>query len=183
MTRIYTRLGDAGETALIGGRRVPKDDPRVEAYGTLDELNAALGAARAALADQEIGAILDQRQQDLFAVSAAVAAPPGQEANVPPLTRDQVTELETLIDRFEATLPPLRRFILPGGILAGALLHVARTISRRAERRLVTLARSEQVNPEILRYINRLSDLLFVLARTVNRRGGAVEQEWQPPRA
>src|SRR3972149_4443472 len=142
MTRIYTRTGDAGETGLIGGRRVPKDHARVEAYGALDELNSALGAARAFLQDQEIGALLEGIQRDLFALGAEVAAP-GDAANVPHATAAQVEALEQEIDRFDAALPPLRAFILPGGTPAGSLLHLARTVNRRAERRLIALGRSE----------------------------------------
>ncbi len=178
MTRIYTRTGDAGETGLIGGRRVPKDHPRVVAYGALDELNSALGAARAFLADEEIGALLERIQRELFALGAEVAAP-GPSPGGPHATAAQVAALEREIDRFDAALPPLRAFILPGGTPAGSLLHLARTINRRAERRLIALGRSEAVNPEIGRYLNRLSDLLFVLARTVNQRAGASETVWQ----
>jgi len=157
---------------------VPKDHARVEAYGALDELNSALGAARAFLQDQEIGALLEGIQRDLFALGAEVAAP-GDAANVPHATAAQVEALEQEIDRFDAALPPLRAFILPGGTPAGSLLHLARTVNRRAERRLIALGRSEAVNPEIVRYLNRLSDLLFVLARTVNQRGGMSETAWQ----
>jgi len=177
MTRIYTRTGDAGETGLIGGRRVRKDDPRVEAYGALDELNSALGAARAFLQDEEIGAILDRIQHELFALGAEVAAP-GDAPDIPHATAAQVEALERVIDRFDAALPPLRAFILPGGHPAGSLLHLARTIGRRAERRMITLGRTESVNAEIVRYLNRLSDLLFVLARAANRRSGAAEVVW-----
>jgi cob(I)alamin adenosyltransferase len=179
MPRIYTRTGDAGETGLIGGRRVPKDHPRVEAYGALDEVNSALGAARAFLQDDEIAAVLGRLQQDLFALGAEVAAPGGG-ANVPRATAAQVEALEQEIDRFEAALPPLRTFILPGGTPGGSLLHLARAISRRAERRLIALGRMEPLNPDLLRFLNRLSDLLFVLARTVNHREGAAEAAWPP---
>jgi len=179
MTRIYTRTGDAGETGLIGGRRVPKDHPRVEAYGTLDELNSALGAARAVLTDGDVGAILIRAQHDLFALSAEIATP-GPEHVPVRITPAHVAALEQTIDRFAADLPPLRAFVLPGGSAAGSLLHLARTLARRAERRVVTLARTEATNPEIVRYLNRLSDLLFILARTVNQRAGAAETEWHP---
>lgn len=177
MTRIYTRSGDRGETGLIGGRRVPKDHVRVEAYGALDELNAALGMARAFLGDADITAALEHVQRDLFALGAEVASPVAT-ADVPRGSAAQVTALEEAIDRWAGTLPPLTAFILPGGTPGGSLLHLARTICRRAERRLTTLSRTEAVNPEILRYLNRLSDLLFVLARSANQRAGAGETAW-----
>lgn len=184
MTRIYTRTGDAGETGLIGGRRVAKDDVRVEAYGALDELNSAVGAARAFLhggtpSRADLDAAFDQIQRDLFTLGAEIAAP-GKEGEGPRVGAADVEALERLIDRFDAALPELRVFILPGGAPAGALLHVARTVARRAERRVVTLSRNESLNPEVLRYLNRLADLLFVLARTVNARAGAGEAEWRP---
>ncbi len=190
MTRIYTRTGDRGETGLIGGRRVLKDDARVEAYGSLDELNSAIGAARAALAQEggaaagraeataEIDAALDQIQRDLFVIGAEVAAP-GNEAQGPRIGPPEVAALESIIDHLDAALPALRVFILPGGSPAGAALHMARTVARRAERRVVTLSRAEPVNPEILRYLNRVADLLFVLARAVNARAGVTEAEWR----
>lgn len=179
MTRIYTRTGDAGETGLIGGHRVPKDHPRVEAYGALDELNSALGAVRAVLTDAEVGEVLIRAQHDLFALSAEIAAP-GSGPPVAPVAPAQVDALERIIDRLSTGLPPLRAFILPGGNAAGSLLHLARAVARRAERRVVALARAEPLNPEIVRYLNRLSDLLFVLARVVNQRAGAAEVEWHP---
>ncbi|MDQ7828754.1 MAG: cob(I)yrinic acid a,c-diamide adenosyltransferase [Armatimonadota bacterium] len=180
MTRLYTRTGDAGETGLIGGRRVPKDDPRVEAYGTLDELNSAIGAARAFLGDAPpaVTRALEQVQHRLFALGAEIAAPDPAAAGVRPCTADDVGALEHLIDAVQAELPALRVFILPGGSPAGSLLHVARTVARRAERRVVALARAEPLNPEVLRYLNRLSDLLFVLARAVNQAAGRPETPW-----
>ena len=178
MTRIYTRRGDQGETALFGGARVAKDALRVEAYGNLDELNSALGVARAFLGVGEVAAVVDTVQHDLFALGAEIASPGEASAHVPRVQPSQVEALEGIIDRFEATLPPLRTFILPGGSQAASFLHLARTVCRRAERSVVTLTRSEPVNPEILRYLNRLSDLLFVLARSVNRTWGALETPW-----
>lgn len=183
MTRIYTRTGDAGETGLLGGRRVGKDHPRVEAYGTLDELNSVLGVARAFLKQEKpqlegVDPVLEEFQHDLFALGAEVASPAGGQ-NVPRCTAEDVQRLERHIDRLDAGLPPLREFILPGGAVGGSLLHLARTVSRRAERRLVTLAKTETLNPELLRYLNRLSDLLFVLARSVNARMSAPETPWQ----
>jgi cob(I)alamin adenosyltransferase len=179
VTRIYTRTGDAGETGLIGGRRVAKDDPRVEAYGTLDEANSALGLLAAHLdgdALEEIRAV----QRALFDIGAELASPePGR---VPAVTAETTAHLETLIDRWEATLAPLRAFILPGGSVPAAHCHLARTLVRRAERRVVSLARGAPVNPEILRYLNRLSDALFMLARVLNRRGGIADVPWQAGR-
>jgi len=179
MTRIYTRTGDGGQTGLIGGERVSKDHLRVEAYGTLDELNSALGAARAFLGDGEIADVVEQMQHDLFALGAEIASPAEETDRLPRCSPAQVEALEALIDRFDAALPPLRAFILPGGGPAGSLLHLARAVSRRAERRVVTLARAEPLNPEVVRYLNRLSDLLFVLARTVNHRSGMTEILWK----
>ena len=175
MGRIYTRTGDAGETALRGGRRVPKDHPRVEACGALDELNSTLGAARAFLQDAELGTVLERVQRDLFVLGAEVSAP---DQAGPRVDAAQVLALEKEIDRLEAELPPLSAFILPGGHPAGGLLHLVRAVCRRAERRMVALARRELLNPEVVRYLNRLSDLLFVLARTVNRRAGVDETLW-----
>ena len=175
--KIYTKTGDAGETGLFGGGRVPKDDPRVQAYGDVDELNAALGVAIA----QEPGdfelAALQTIQRDLFAIGAELATPDAakQRATV---TTNQVEALERLIDAHEATLTPLKNFILPGGTPKAAALHVARTTCRRAERAVVALARDQQVNPLIIHYLNRLSDLLFVLARAVNKRAGRADIAW-----
>lgn len=178
--KIYTRTGDAGETGLFDGTRVSKADPRVEAYGEIDELNAALGLARASGVDAEVGALLEALQRDLHAVAARLAdparriAPRVEKASV---TSDRVAALEAHIDRFEAELPPLRRFVLAGGCQAAAVLHLARTICRRAERRIVGLGPAA-ADAEILAYVNRLSDLLFVLARVVNHRAGVPETEW-----
>lgn len=180
--RIYTRTGDAGETSLGGGRRVSKADAWIEALGTVDELNAALGLARTYLSDPDLQALLQSIQNDLFNLGAELAAPPepNQEGAVPHLRSDQVTALEHSIDRLSAALPPWRQFILPGGTPGAAALHLACTIARRAERRVVALRPPETVNPEVRRYLNRLSDLLFVLARTVNHRSGTPELPWQP---
>ena len=177
--KIYTRTGDAGDTSLFGGARVSKKDPRVDAYGEVDELNAWLGLVRASRVDPAIDQELAELQRDLFALGAELADPAGKLA--PRVTKaiiadEHVSRLESLIDRLEAELPPLRRFILAGGTPAGAALHVARTVCRRAERRIVAL--EPPVDPVLLRYVNRLSDLLFVLARVVNHRGGVPETEW-----
>jgi len=177
--KLYTRTGDAGETSLFDGTRARKDDPRVEAYGEVDELNAWLGLIRASGIDPSAGAELAAVQRDLFALGAQLADPGDKLA--PRVTKaviddEQVVRLEHLIDHLDAEVPPLRRFILAGGTPAGAALHVARTVCRRAERRIVALR--PPVDPVLVRYVNRLSDLLFVLARVVNHRGGMPETEW-----
>jgi cob(I)alamin adenosyltransferase len=181
--KIYTRTGDTGETSLFSGDRARKNDPRIDAYGEVDELNAWLGLARASSRDAALSADLSAEivsiQRDLFAVGAQLADPGDKLA--PRVTKavisdDHILRLEQLIDRLEEQLPPLRRFILAGGTPAGAALHVARTVCRRAERRMVGL--DPPVDPVLLRYVNRLSDLLFVLARLVNHRAGVAEIEW-----
>ena len=177
--KIYTRTGDTGETSLFDGTRARKDDARVDAYGDVDELNAWLGVARASPLDQELASEIVLLQRDLFALGAQLADPGDKLA--PRVTKavigdDDVARLEHLIDRLEAELPPLRNFILAGGTPAGAALHVARTVCRRAERRIVGL--TQHVDPVLIRYVNRLSDLLFVLARVANRRGGVAETDW-----
>ena len=183
--KIYTKGGDTGQTALFGGERVGKDVPRVEAYGTLDELNACLGVARAALGEaaSELGPLLERLQSELFDLGAELATPPNRRhdpltARLQAVEAAQVEALEAIIDGYEALLPPLRAFILPGGTAAAAALHLARTVARRSERRIVSLDGREPVNPELLRYVNRLSDLLFVLARTANRLAGVDDVPW-----
>jgi cob(I)alamin adenosyltransferase len=177
--KIYTRTGDTGETSLFDGTRTTKDDPRVDAYGEVDELNAWLGLVRASSLDAALDAEVVHLQRDLFALGAQLADPADKLA--PRVTKAviadaDVTRLEQLIDRLEEELPPLRRFILAGGTPVGAAIHVARTVCRRAERSMVAL--SPPVDPVLIRYVNRLSDLLFVLARVVNTRGGIPETEW-----
>jgi cob(I)alamin adenosyltransferase len=162
---------------------VPKDDPRVEAYGTVDELNAQLGLAHALLTDADLRLLLEGVQRHLFDLGADLAALPGEPSNAPPAaprtSNRHVAEVEAAIDRLQAELPPLKHFILPGGSVPAALLHLARTLCRRAERRVVTLHRNFPVDPEVLRYLNRLSDLLFVMARVVNTRAGIAENRWE----
>ncbi len=176
MPKIYTRTGDAGQTGLYGGGRVSKDDPRVEAYGTIDEANSALGLLAVHL-DGELAAAILAAQRTLFDIGAELATPtPGRVAAV---TGEQVGALERLIDGWETELAPLRQFILPGGGRPAGFCHLARAVVRRAERRTVTLARTAEVNPEILRYLNRLSDCLFVLARVLNHRGGITDVPWE----
>lgn len=179
--KIYTRKGDKGETGLIGGTRLLKSALRVEAYGEVDELNAALGWIRARLIDEAIRADLLQIQRDLFAIGAQLADPTGhveQKAEKAGISERRVRELEGLIDRYDAALSPLHAFILPGGSEGGALLHLARAVCRRAERRIVALSRDEPLPPVLISYINRLSDLLFTLARVVNREAGIEEISW-----
>lgn len=177
--KIYTRTGDAGETSLFDGSRVGKNDPRVDAYGDIDETQAWLGLARASGIDAPLGDELVRIQQELFALGAQLADP--AEKIAARVTKAFVTDahvehLEQLIDRLEPEVPPLRRFILAGGTPAGAALHVARTVCRRAERRIVAL--TPPVDAVLIRYVNRLSDLLFVMARVANHRGGVPEVEW-----
>ena len=203
--KIYTRKGDKGETGLIGGARVPKSALRVETCGEVDELNAVLGWVRVRLTDETIRADLLQIQRDLFAIGAQLADPrsglspiaigePGtgpmdhvEQKPVPnrdrgaekaSLTEERVRLLEEIIDRYDTVLTPLRAFILPGGSEGGALLHLARAVCRRAERRMVALSQDEPLSPVLIPYINRLSDLLFTLARAVNREAGIEEIPW-----
>jgi cob(I)alamin adenosyltransferase len=178
--KIYTKTGDSGETSLFGNTRVSKADARVDAYGEVDEINACLGAVRAAGVDADIASALEAIQQDLFALGARLADPSARIAarvTKAAIGESDVQRLEEIIDRLENELPPLRRFILPGGAPAGAALHVARTVCRRAERRVVALG-ADAVEPILLAYLNRLSDLLFVAARVVNHRAGVPEVEW-----
>ena len=177
--KIYTRTGDAGDTSLFDGTRTRKDDARVDAYGEVDELHAWLGLARASGLDPALHEDIIHIQRDLFALGAQLADPSDKLAprvTTAVLADADVTRLEDLIDQLEEELTPLRRFILAGGTQAGAALHVGRTVCRRAERRMVAL--DPPVAPVLLRYVNRLSDLLFVLARVVNHRGGVPETEW-----
>jgi cob(I)alamin adenosyltransferase len=178
--KIYTKTGDAGETSLFDNSRVSKADHRVEAYGEVDELNATLGAARAAGMNDDLAAVLETIQKELFAVGARLADPSKRIAGrvtKAAVQESDVQRLEQTIDRLEGELEPLRRFILPGGGLAGALLHVSRTVCRRAERRVVGLG-PDLVEPIVIVYLNRLSDLLFVMARVANQRAGVRETEW-----
>ena len=178
--KIYTKTGDGGETSLFDNSRVSKADPRVDAYGEVDEVNACLGAAVAAGVDGDIAAVLTTIQKDLFAVGARLADPSSRIAErvtKAAVTTQQIELLEATIDRLEGELTPLRRFILPGGSPAGAMLHLARTVSRRAERRVVGLG-ADSVDPGVIVYLNRLSDLLFVMARAVNHRAAIPETEW-----
>lgn len=179
--KIYTKTGDGGETGLFDGTRVPKHDARVEAYGEVDETNAAIGAARAFVEDQEIVDLLTGIQRDLFAVGAQLADPRyGERAakQKTAITEERIAELERWIDRFDAQLPPLKGFILPCGTKGGAMLHLARCVCRRAERKITALAAFAKIPPIVVVYVNRLSDLLFVLARVANLRQGEEQIPW-----
>jgi cob(I)alamin adenosyltransferase len=178
--KIYTKTGDTGETSLFDNTRVSKSDPRVDAYGEVDELNACLGTVRAAGVDADVAAALEQIQKDLFALGARLADPSSRIAErvtKAAVTQADIERLEQLIDRLETEVPALRRFILPGGAPAGAALHLARTVCRRAERRVVALGIGQD-EPTVVVYLNRLSDLLFVMARVVNYRSKLPEVEW-----
>ena len=177
LTRIYTRGGDAGETSLGEGTRVRKTDPRIEAYGTVDELNAFIGLALSGGAPAELRPWLEQIQNDLFDLGADLAVPPDDPRERLRVTPQQVERLEELCDLVNARLEPLKSFVLPGGTEVAARLHVARTVCRRAERLVVTLAEGSSVNPSALAYLNRLSDLLFILARATNP---GEEPLWKP---
>jgi cob(I)alamin adenosyltransferase len=179
--KIYTKTGDEGTTGLLGSRRVPKDDPRIEAYGTVDELNAGLGVARAHGLDAAADGLVAQLQDDLFFVGSALADPSPHGPFFSAVTDRHVERLETTIDALETELEPLTQFILPGGTLAAAELHRARTVCRRAERLIVALRRQpdEHVSRTMIVYLNRLSDLLFVLARVANRRASVADIRWK----
>lgn len=187
-TRIYTRTGDRGETGLFGGQRVRKDSARVEAYGDVDELNSALGLACVhleAAGEAELTGRLRGIQADLLTVGANLATPRPEDGgrdsdHVPELPEGRPAEMERWIDEAEEELEPLTHFILPGGTPAAAALHLARTVCRRAERRVVTLGHGAHVGAELIVYLNRLSDLLFTLARLANRRAGVADVAWTP---
>jgi cob(I)alamin adenosyltransferase len=182
INRVYTRQGDTGSTALAGGQRVPKDSPRIEAYGAVDELNSVVGVARAD-APEALARILLRVQHELFNLGSILATLP---EDVHPkqarITEADVTRLETEMDTMNADLAPLRSFVLPGGTRLNAELHVCRTVCRRAERVLVALARSESVPPEAVRYLNRLSDAFFVWSRWASHSEGVAETLWDPNR-
>ena len=178
--KIYTKFGDSGETALYGGTRIPKDALQIEAIGTVDELNAYIGYAQNLIDGPDLCDLIEHIQNHLFSIGADLASPETHTKSTElRVLGDFTTEMEKAIDRFSDELPPLTNFILPGGCQAGAVLHVARTVCRRSERCVVRLAREVDVNPEILRSLNRLSDLLFVLARVVNHRSQMPEPIWK----
>jgi len=178
--KIYTKTGDRGDTGLFGGARVSKASPRVSAYGDVDELNSVLGVVAAHLSDESSRAELRQIQSELFVLGAELAKNPDKQVDLGMalLAEADVQRLEGLIDVLDQSLPPLKTFILPGGSVPASFLHVARTTCRRAERAVVELARAEPVREELIRYLNRLSDLLFTMARSANARAGAQDVPW-----
>jgi cob(I)alamin adenosyltransferase len=180
ITKVYTRTGDDGTTSLGGGQRVGKDSPRIEAYGTVDELNSVIGVALAAGVNEAIAAPLRTIQNELFHLGSDLCILEEDKAKMPApkIEERHVVALEKLMDRLSEELPPLENFVLPGGAPGAAQLHVARTVCRRAERLLVALARAEAVGPWTVRYLNRLSDALFVMARHENRRRGVPDVLW-----
>lgn len=182
MARIYTRTGDGGETGLFGGARVPKDDPRVAAYGEVDELNASIGLALALAPEEFCREVLERVQRDLFTIGAELATPDrarlAKALAGDPIGESHTGMLEHAIDAHEAKLLPLQSFILPGGTPKAAALQLARTVCRRAERAVVPLLRDGGASPAVLTYLNRLSDLLFVLARAANAAAGHADVKW-----
>lgn len=179
--KVYTRRGDRGQTDLFGGGRVSKSALRVEAYGEVDELNACVGVVAAQTSHSDLRALLQRVQHALFDIGACLATPDAarrEKNQMKPATEEEVEQLEASIDAFEEELSPLRNFVLPGGTPAAAALHVGRTVCRRAERRCVALAQEEEIDELNLRYLNRLSDLLFVMARLENARAGVPDVEW-----
>jgi len=177
--KIYTKTGDDGTTGLFGGPRVPKDSPRIEAYGAIDELNALLGLARTEPLGPQLDSLLARVQNELFDLGAELATPDPVSKGTATLGLSHAATLEAAIDLYEEQLEPLRQFILPGGCPAAAYLHLARTVCRRAERRMVTMAATDPVRNELIVYVNRLSDLLFVLARAANHLAGEADKPWQ----
>jgi cob(I)alamin adenosyltransferase len=188
ITKVYTRTGDKGETALVGGKRVPKDSPRIDAYGTIDELNSVVGLARvfneesldAGQAHQFLDGVLCQIQDELFDLGSELATPPEFfKEGMYRVSESEIDRIEKSIDRCQKDLEPLKSFILPGGGRIGAYLHQCRTVCRRAEREILRLSRSEDINDCALKYVNRLSDLFFVLSRWIAKQTGEPEYLWQ----
>lgn len=184
MSKIYTRTGDDGTTSLFGGDRVGKDTPRIRAYGTVDEVNSVVGVARSHLRGEpgadRLDPVLSELQEELFVLGADLATPMDAKPIVPRIQEEHVDSVEERIDTFDEDLDPLKQFILPGGTPAGATLHSARTVCRRAERLLVQTSSSTALNEQALVYMNRLSDLFFVLARWANKQAGVREDRWSP---
>jgi len=177
--KIYTKTGDNGDTSLFGGGRVSKSSLRIEAYGTVDELNSTIGLARSFGLTEESERLCNTIQNDLFVLGADLATPPESRVKIDRINHDYVTRLEHFIDGLEDTLPKLRFFILPGGTQPASALHLARTVCRRAERKLVEACRQEDISDDCLHYLNRLSDLLFVMARYENHQSGGTENVWK----
>ena len=188
ITKVYTRVGDKGETGLVGGKRVPKDSPRIDAYGTIDELNSIVGLARvfneenldAGEAHQFLDGVLCQIQDELFDLGSELATPPEFfQEGMYRVGEKEIERIEKLIDQCQKDLQPLKSFILPGGGRVGAYLHQCRTVCRRAEREILRLSRAEEVNHDVIKYMNRLSDLFFVLSRWISKQTGEQEYLWQ----
>jgi cob(I)alamin adenosyltransferase len=175
---IYTRFGDKGDTSLFGGAVVPKDDPQVDAYGSVDELNAMLGAVISFSKDKSLISSLTKIQKDLFVIGAELSSGEGKRV-IQAIDPARVSELEAEIDAMEADMPPLHNFLIPGGCQASALLQYTRTICRRAERSIAALAHKKKINPDIIKFMNRLSDLLFIQARYINYKGKVPETIWK----
>jgi len=182
MVKIYTKGGDKGDTSLIGGKRVPKSSKRINAYGDVDELNASIGVAISFIEDDEVRKLLEKIQSELFIVGSDLADPsyPDSINNNPRVTDTMVTNLENFIDKYDQEVGAIQYFILPGGSREASLLHLARGIARRAERDCVELSSIERINPAIISYLNRLSDLLFMLARAMNKRRDVNDVPWHP---
>ena len=178
--KIYTKTGDDGTTGLFGGARLPKDHIRIEAYGTVDELNAVIGWLMSTFKDQDTDHLLQTIQSRLFTVGSNLASQPGKNMITPDLLDEDVKLIEEAIDRMQDTLPPLKHFIMPGGSASVSAAHLARTVCRRAERRCVTLGQTSEVDPIIILYLNRLSDFFFVLARWLGAKEGVEEIKWIP---
>ncbi len=179
--KIYTKTGDSGQTSLFGGERVLKSDLRIETYGTVDELNAFLGMAAAEIADKELKEVIESIQNELFAAGAELATPVEKQnkVKVHKISEETIDRIEKLIDKYDAKLPELKRFILPGGSKTSAILHIARTVCRRAERRVVELSSTVEISGNIRIYLNRLSDFLFVLSRYENQINQIPDVEWK----
>ena len=180
MVKIYTKSGDKGDTSLIGGKRVPKSSVRISAYGNVDELNASIGVAISFIDDDEVKKLLGKLQNELFVVGSDLADPsyPDNANKTPRVTDAMVKELEDIIDKYEQEVGAIRYFILPAGSKEASLLHLARGIARRAERKCVELSSMEKINPALVSYLNRLSDLLFMLARVMNKRRNVDDVAW-----
>ena len=180
ITRVYTRKGDDGTTGLGGGQRVSKDSPRVKAYGTVDELNSMIGVAIASSLNERLADELLALQNELFHLGADLSfiEEDKQKYKIPQIEERHIAKLEALLDEFNTIVGPLGNFILPGGSVGSSHLHVARTICRRAEREVVSLAQEEEIGPFVIRYLNRLADLLFVMARYENKARGIAEPQW-----
>ena len=180
--KIYTKKGDSGETSLFGGTRVPKSNERIEAYGTVDELNSFVGLAASYELSEAGTKYVRKIQELLFTLGADLATPPSSKTRIERISEDDVTLLEDAIDELEEDLESLKNFILPGGSQPGATLHVARTICRRAERATVACSKSDNISDNCIKFLNRLSDFLFVLARYENKNAGVREETWKPDR-